>query len=88
MMHAWDHKNRECAVVRLATVSYTQAGYEQRQAEILYVIPFLVGTPRIHVASPEVVKELLTNLKDWTKPELGLSLKCVTTCEYQATALI
>ena len=51
------------------------SGYEERQCEILHIVPLLVGVIRIHVASPEVIKELVSDLKTYTKPELALSLK-------------
>lgn len=80
LAHAWENKDSELHLPLLTKfISHlVLIGYEKQHCEVKSIVPLLLGTPRLILASPEATKDILNDVKMWTKPTIALGLKYVT----------
>lgn len=51
--------------------------YQRYQAEAIHIVPILFGEPTVQCGSPEMIKQILNDVKLFPKAEMALGLKYV-----------
>lgn len=78
--HAWDHQ--ESTHLGLGVIDYSSpcsplslTGYEEMGAEAILFLPLLFGAAVVQSGSPELNKQVYTDIKTWPKPSRAMTLK-------------